>query len=52
MCVHTYVCVYMYMCVHLKHIFYVPVTYIGMNQRDSLFLFFATLFSVQCEIRS
>lgn len=44
MCMHAYVCVCACMCVHVclhvKHIIYVLVSYIGMNQGDSLFLFF------------
>lgn len=35
-CVHVYV----YMCVCMWNIIYVPVSYIGMNQGESLFLFF------------
>lgn len=34
------VCVCVHVCLHVKHIIYAPVSYIGMNQGDSLFLFF------------
>lgn len=33
-------CICVHVCLHVKHIIYAPVSYIGMNQGDSLFLFF------------